>query len=123
MRGWQRARRPPARRAATGRSKGRTSERMTISPVTAPAVTGALLALIACKGKDDATTSSPSGSAAPPDAAVVVDWAACGETLKTAMQVPPTRRVQAILDGCKPCGDWKPLTDWDKLQTEGGPSQ
>jgi hypothetical protein len=83
-----------------------------------------LLALVACKGKDDASvTPSPSGSApAQIDAGVVTDWAACGDALKTAMKVPPTRRVQAILDGCKVC-DFKPLIDWDKLQTEGGPTR
>jgi hypothetical protein len=75
--------------------------------------------LLACGGKADGQQAgSGTGSAPPPpppvDAAPPVDWTtACAAALKSAANVTPVRRVQHIIDGCKPCGDWAPILGWN----------
>lgn len=79
------------------------------------------IALVACKDKESAPKPQP----APPvvvDAAPIAGWQdACSEAI-TAKQTP-VRKLAAIIDACKPCGDWTPLLDWNKPRTEGGPSE
>ena len=78
-----------------------------------------VLLLAACQGKDSkAPPPKP-----PADAAIEVDWVGCGAALKKAATLPQTRRAQAILDGCQPCGDWAPLLHWNVLTGEGGPTR
>lgn len=51
------------------------------------------------------------------------EWAACKAALEKAVTAPPTKRVDLILDACHPCGDWKPVLDWQTLQEDGGPNR
>src|SRR5262245_13178780 len=90
------------------------------------AVVGGLAAfagLVACKGKDEPSAVPAPVPITQPDAAPAADWLACENALRAASKLPATRRVQAIIDGCKPCGDWKPLLDWHSERTEGGPTR
>jgi len=82
----------------------------------------------ACKGKSKTTepplVGSGSGTLAPADAASAAgDWAACEAALKAAPTLPATRRVDAIIEGCRPCGDWTPILTWNKLPKDGGPTR
>ncbi len=51
------------------------------------------------------------------------NWAACKKALESAPRTPAMRRVQTIVKACKPCGDWKPLLEWNKDQADGGPTR
>jgi len=86
-----------------------------------------VLVILGCKDKDAASPppAPHQGSANAADAAVapLIDWARCEATLREAPKVPSTRRVQHVLDGCMPCGDWRPLLRWDTLQVDGGPTR
>ncbi len=67
-----------------------------------------------------------SGSAQPKaiDAAVAPDdWATCEAALKGAPTQPATRRADAIIAACHPCGDWTPILTWNKLPADGGPTR
>jgi hypothetical protein len=79
----------------------------------------------ACKGKDTPSTSSGSGSAKElADAGVPpMDWAACEAALKAVPTLPTTRRAQALIEGCQPCGDWTPILSWNRLPADGGPTR
>lgn len=82
----------------------------------------------ACKGKkpEDRPATAGSGSAAPRpiDAAVAPnDEAGCEAALKAVPTLPATRRVDAILTACHPCGDWTPILTWNKLPADGGPTR
>ena len=55
--------------------------------------------------------------------AIEVDWFECEAALKNAPRVSELTRIDMILNGCHVCGDWLPLLDWGKLQTEGGPTR
>jgi hypothetical protein len=68
----------------------------------------ALVVVAACKGKgkvdEKPTPGSGSGQPVVADAAAVPDaW--------------------AIIDACRPCGDWTPILDWQKLPADGGPTR
>jgi hypothetical protein len=93
--------------------------------------------LVACKDKPKSEQLSPpppgdagskwnveshalAADAAPPPAG---DWAICKAALEKAVTAPPTKRVDVILDGCRPCGDWEPILDWQTLQEDGGPNR
>lgn len=92
--------------------------------------------LVACKDKPNQEQVSPPPppsdagyrvvpheipvDAAPPQAG---DWAVCKAALEKAASAPPTRRVETILDACHPCGDWKPLLDWQTLPEDHGPNR
>jgi hypothetical protein len=79
----------------------------------------------ACKGNDAPPKQAPASPPAVADASVPAqtEWTACDAVLGAAPKLPATRRVQAILDACKPCGDWAPLLTWNKLQEDGGPTR
>lgn len=90
----------------------------------------ALLAVLACKGKDAESQQPPAVPSKPPvDAAVLpveapaTMWARCETALRGAPKVPSTRRVQWLIEGCSPCGDWGPLLKWDTEQVHGGPTR
>lgn len=84
-------------------------------------------ALAACRSKEPQPPPSepPGGSAAASDAAAAApaaDWAVgCEAALAGAPKLRPVRRVEAIIDGCRPCGDWAPLLRWNTLTADGGP--
>jgi len=89
-----------------------------------------LVAVAACQGqgreraapRDDAAPAAPAAHDASVDAAVT-DWTArCEATLLGAPKQTPVRRLNAILAGCQPCGDWKPLLAWMTPASAGGPS-
>lgn len=92
-----------------------------------------LVVLVACRDKEATPPPPPtppdaSGFVHPPiDARVVevapTDWDLCKQALETAPKTAPMRRVQLLLNGCKPCGDWKPLLQWNKAPAEGGPTR
>ena len=88
----------------------------------------AVILLVACKGKDAPPAPTPQ-PIVPPDASVVVDagpsttWATCKAALEQAAKTPAMRRVQTLLEACQPCGDWRPLTDWNTRASEGGPTR
>ncbi len=81
-------------------------------------------ALAACRDKAPPPAPAPSPAPAPAaDAAVpAADWSVrCEAALAGAAQIKPVRRVQAIIEGCRPCGDWTPLLRWNVLAVDGGP--
>lgn len=76
----------------------------------------------ACKGEKAEDRPAPIRSGS--DAATAVDdWAACQEGLKLAPSLPATRRADAIIAACHPCGDWTPILTWQKLPADGGPTR
>jgi hypothetical protein len=83
----------------------------------------------ACKGKskEGPTPIGGSGSSAPvvvADAAIAPnDWTVCEAALKTVPTLPVTRRADAIIAACRPCGDWTPILTWQKLPKDGGPTR
>jgi hypothetical protein len=79
-------------------------------------------ALAGCRSKEPPAAAPPAAPAEDAGAAPAADWAArCEAALAAAPQQQPVRRVQAILDGCRPCGDWTPLLRWNVLPADGGP--
>jgi hypothetical protein len=83
-------------------------------------------ALAACKSKEPppaAEPAKPAAAATPATpAAPAADWVArCEAALAGAPKLGPARRVEAIIDGCRPCGDWTPLLRWNVLAADGGP--
>jgi hypothetical protein len=69
-----------------------------------------LVLLLACKGKQPAKP-----------AMYTVD-AACEAAVKQAASAPLDARPQILIDGCKVCGDWKPILDWNTPPEQGGPA-
>lgn len=87
-----------------------------------------VLALAACKGKDAPPKETPPpvpphAMPEPPPAPVPGDWAACKAALAAAPKLPPNRQVSALIEGCKPCGDWTPLLAWNTPTEDGGPKR
>lgn len=94
------------------------------------AVALGLLISVGCKGKgkDAEVPLVGSGSTRPAakaiDAAIAPnDWTICEAALKSAPGLPATRRVDAIIAACRPCGDWTPILTWNKLPADGGPTR
>jgi hypothetical protein len=56
-------------------------------------------------------------------AAIEMDWFECEAALRKAPSATDMTRIDTILTGCHVCGDWAPLLQWSKLQTEGGPTR
>jgi hypothetical protein len=80
-----------------------------------------MCALVACKGTHD-ESSAP----IPPkrDAGVVaVDWAACEKTLRALPAHLDHGDVVRLIDGCRVCGDWTPILDWNRPHKDGGPTR
>ncbi len=85
-----------------------------------------LLLAAACKGKEptkDPVAVPPHPMPEPVPVPVAGDWAACKAALEANPKLPPTKQVAALLAGCTPCGDWKPLLDWQTPTEEGGPKK
>ncbi len=87
-----------------------------------------IVALAACKSHHDpigagsnagSGSGSGSGSIQKPGA----DWSTCQAALEHAPKAPANRRVQAILDGCQPCGEWDALARWNTTAAAGGPTR
>ncbi|TMQ02591.1 MAG: hypothetical protein E6J90_12640 [Deltaproteobacteria bacterium] len=75
-----------------------------------------------CKDRRDSAPSSPpvtAGDAAMADANLEV----CRAAAARAASLPGTRRAQALIDACQPCGSWQPLLDWNTPAASGGPSR
>jgi hypothetical protein len=70
---------------------------------------------VACKDK------APKQAPKPADAGVAAWIPACASALRAAATATPARRVQLVIDGCQPCGDWTPLLRWNTPPEEGGP--
>lgn len=85
----------------------------------------ACAALAACRsdppsaGQREPSTASAPSDAAPADA----NLDGCRSAARRAAGLAPPERAQALIDGCQPCGDWKPLLTWSTLQIEGGPTR
>ncbi len=84
-----------------------------------------VLLATACKGKGSETKQEPSVAPHAEPAPVVTsgDWAVCKAAFEASPKTPPTRQVAALLEACKPCGDWTPLLTWAKPTEEGGPKR
>jgi hypothetical protein len=94
--------------------------------VVAAAAVCAVCAVCACRGHDAPGHDPPApapGSAQAAGDAPALDLAACRAAAARVPQLPPARRAQALLDACRPCGDWQPLLAWNTPVTEGGPSR
>lgn len=90
--------------------------------VTAWATAWALAGLAACKDRRAPVQQDPPVAVA--DAAVAdANLDACRAAAARAAGLPRARRPQVLLDGCRPCGDWQPLLDWNTPVTSGGPSR
>ena len=85
--------------------------------------------LAACKGKETKKEEPPPVAVPPhpmPEAPPVVvpgDWEQCKTVLQAMPKVPATRQVAMLIEKCKPCGDWTPLLEWNKLTEDGGPKR
>lgn len=81
----------------------------------------------ACKGKEskqeDPVVVPPHPMPEPSPVVVPGDWEQCKTVLQTLMNVPATRQVATLIEACKPCGDWVPLLEWNKLTEDGGPKR
>ena len=94
---------------------------------TARGVLGGVLALglavlPACKGRSH--ERPPQDPPRPADAAIAdANLDACRAAAARAPGLPATQRAQALLDGCRPCGDWEPLLAWNTPAAEGGPTR
>ena len=78
-----------------------------------------LLALVACGSKEKEPPPPPKPVA---DAAIVDDWIETCEAALTS-KLTRARKLSTIIDSCKPCGDWKPLLDWNTPMPDGGPPE
>jgi hypothetical protein len=88
---------------------------------TALAVLGVLCA---CQGQRDAPSQVPPAPAPAADAAAPdADLGACRTAAARVPGLPASQRAAALIDGCRPCGDWQPLLAWNTLETDGGPSR
>lgn len=82
-----------------------------------------VLVVVACKGKDTPPQQAPPPTTSDAKAAAVRDWTTrCAAALRDAPKATAARRVQVVLEGCQPCGDWTPLLRWNTPAAEGGPS-
>lgn len=85
-----------------------------------------LLLATACKGKEpkhEEPNVPPHPMPEPPPVVVPGDWATCKAALEASPKVPPTKQVAALIEGCKPCGDWTPLLTWSTPTENGGPKR
>ena len=83
-----------------------------------------LLLAAACKGKEptkEPVAVPPHPMPEPVPVPVAGDWAVCKAALEASPKLPPTKQVAALIDACRPCGDWKPLLEWQTLAEDGGP--
>ncbi len=89
---------------------------------TRAALTLTLAVLAACKGRQrESPTQDPPK---PADAGLAdANLDACRATAARVPSLPATERVQALLDGCQPCGDWAPLLAWNTPAAQGGPTR
>jgi hypothetical protein len=86
----------------------------------------AAFVLTACKGRQ---RDSPQQDPPPPHAAAAADAAiapdanldACRAAAARVPTLAPAERAKALLDACRPCGDWEPLLAWNTPPSEGGP--
>ncbi len=69
------------------------------------------------------TFTNPHGPPKPVKPVAPTDWELCDAALKASPKVPAMRRVQQIVASCKPCGEWKPLLDWNTEPKDGGPKR
>jgi hypothetical protein len=87
----------------------------------------ALAVLPACKGsrREGPPQDPPRPADAAAAAAAVRDanLDACRAAAARAPSLPATQRAQALLDGCRPCGDWEPLLAWNTPAAAGGPTR
>lgn len=86
----------------------------------------AILLLAACKGKEankEPPHDPPHPMPDPPPVVVPGDWAVCKAALEASPKTPVTKQVAALIEGCKPCGDWKPLLEWATPTADGGPKR
>ncbi|CAN5915613.1 hypothetical protein BH11MYX3_BH11MYX3_08790 [soil metagenome] len=84
-----------------------------------------VLLAAACKGKGSDTKQEPNVPPHPMPAPAPVpgDWALCKAALEASPKTPATRQVAALIDACKPCGDWTPLLTWATPTEDGGPKR
>ncbi len=85
-----------------------------------------LVLAAACKGKEptkDPVAVPPHPIPEPVPVPVAGDWAVCKAALQASPKLPPTKQVAALIDACRPCGDWKPLLEWQTPVESGGPKQ
>ena len=89
-----------------------------------------LASAIACKGKGkDAPAKQPDVDVpphpmpSPPPVVTPGDWAVCKAALEASPKTPVTKQVAALIEACKPCGDWKPLLEWATPTADGGPTR
>jgi hypothetical protein len=79
------------------------------------------LALVACGKKHETGAPPPPKRDAAP---IEVDWARCEKQVQTLVDIDSQPgRVEALIDACPVCGDWKPVLEWNTLRTEGGPTR
>lgn len=82
----------------------------------------ALLVLAACKGSQ--RERSAQDPPRPADAAIAdANLDACRATATRVPSLPPPQRALALLEDCRPCGDWGPLLAWNTPSADGGPSR
>lgn len=85
-----------------------------------------LLLAAACKGKEptkDPVAVPPHPMPEPVPAPAAGDWAVCKAALEASPKLPPTKQVAALIQACTPCGDWKPLLEWQTPTEDGGPKK
>lgn len=73
--------------------------------------------LLACKAKEPPAPAKIIDAAPPADA----NLTSCRTSAIAIAKLPPAQRAQALINACKPCGDWTPLLSWSTPADVGGP--
>jgi hypothetical protein len=55
---------------------------------------------------------------------IVIDWSKCTNVLHEIAASPISgASIARLIDGCRVCGDWTPLLDWNRRHEDGGPTR
>ncbi len=80
----------------------------------------AAVLVVGCKDKQDTEKKPPTATVAPPP---TVDWGACDAAVSAAANAPLAQRPTLLIGGCRVCGDWTPILQWNAPTANGGPTR
>jgi hypothetical protein len=83
----------------------------------------ALVVLVACQSKPKDPPSQPPPRPIDAGAPADANLDTCRTNATKIASLPSVQRAQALLDSCRPCGDWQPLLQWNNPPDIGGPSR
>ena len=79
--------------------------------------------LAACKSRQAERVPSDPPAAIDAQLGADANLDGCRAAAARIPDLPAPARAQALLDACRPCGDWAPLLSWSQAATEGGPTR